>query len=214
MDWKSYLFFVFPSILVILNPIGAASIFASLSFGRPTVERRRLALKACRIAFGVLLFFFFLGHILFEIFGITIGAFRIAGGFLLFGVAWQMLQSYQVRMKGTEEEFEEGAQKEDIAVVPLAIPVLSGPGAITTIMVLSGGTKHWWQTLILIACMAIAFIITYFVLIHAVRLLGILKITGLRVVSRIMGLILAVVAIQFVIDGIKNILPEMARLIP
>lgn len=211
MDWKEYLFFAFPSILVILNPIGAASTFSALTDGKSYRQRRLIARRACRIALGVLVFFSLLGHLLFEIFGITLGAFRIAGGFLLFGVAWQMLHAKPTRMKETQEEVDEGLLKEDIAVVPLAIPLLSGPGAITTIMVLSGGTKHLTQTLVIILCSAIAVTITYFVLVHSMRLLGLLKVTGTRVVNRIMGLMLAVVAVQFVINGVRDVLPELVK---
>ena len=213
MGWQEYLFFTFPSILVILNPLGAAVTFASLTAGRSEKQRFTLARRACTFSFGVLILFALLGHIIFKMFGITLGAFRIAGGFLLFSVAWQMLHANPVRSRVTDEEFDEGLLREDVAIVPVAIPLLSGPGAITTVLVLSGGTSNLFQTVAVIGCAGVALFICYLVLSRATRLVLLLQVSGTRVVTRIMGLILSVVAVQFVIEGIKNVLPGLAKIL-
>lgn len=212
MTIADYFLFAFPGIFVILNPLGAASTFLSLTEGRTPDQQRNIAKRACLTSFFILLVFMLLGHLIFALFHITIGAFRIAGGFLLYTVGWQMLQAYPVRLKQTNEEMEEGMHKEDIAIVPLAIPLLAGPGAITTVLVLISEAKHFWQVGMLIGCMLVALIATYFILIHSIRLMGFLKVTGARIMNRLLGLILVVVAVQFVINGVKDVVPEIVRL--
>ncbi|OGQ44761.1 MAG: hypothetical protein A3H42_03860 [Deltaproteobacteria bacterium RIFCSPLOWO2_02_FULL_46_8] len=159
------------------------------------------------------------GHFIFQVFQITIQAFRIAGGIILFGIGMEMLQLKVTRTKQTEEEMKEGMGKEDVAIVPLGIPLLSGPGAITTIMVLTAeiSWKNKWAGLfqmggLIISC-ALSLVIIYFILVNSKRLLDLFKITGVGLITRIMGLILTVIATQFVISGVKDLLPEFAKLI-
>ncbi len=126
-----------PSLLVIINPLMVTSAFLTLTASYPPEARCRAARKTSLVAFAVLLAFAVFGSVLFRVFSITIGAFQIAGGIILFSVALGMLQAHPSRIKQTPEELEEAMRRADIAVVPLAIPMVSGPGAITTVMVLT-----------------------------------------------------------------------------
>src|SRR3989338_10152542 len=124
MTIADYFLFAFPGIFVILNPLGAAATFLSLTEGRSADQQRLIAKRACITSFFILLVFMLLGNLIFALFNITIGAFRIAGGLLLYTVGWQMLQAYPIRLKSTKAEMAEGMQKEDIAILPLAMPLL------------------------------------------------------------------------------------------
>ena len=137
----SFALVAIPSLLVIINPLMVTSVFLTLTASYPPEARRKAARKTSTVAFAVLLAFAVFGSVLFRVFSITIGAFQIAGGIILFSVALGMLHAQPPRLKQTPEELEEAMRREDIAIVPLAIPMVSGPGAITTVIVLSGEAK-------------------------------------------------------------------------
>jgi multiple antibiotic resistance protein len=143
------------------------------------------------------------GNFIFQMFGITLPAFRTAGGLILWLVAMDMLHGQRRTQEGREEVVE-GRTKEDVAVTPLAVPMLAGPGAISTVIVLSGQARGLSETLIVYAAIAATGVITYVVLWLGQPLLGRLGKTGIRVMTRIMGLILAAIAVQFVLSGIKE----------
>lgn len=219
MTVAEYIFIAFPSILVILNPFMASTSFLSLTKGEKEAKRAQIAKRSCLTAFFILIFFAFAGHLIFQAFDITIEAFRVAGGIVLFSVGWEMLQLKPLRIKQTEEEREESQTLDDIAVVPLAIPILSGPGAITTVMVLTAEI-NWKSKLVgllqmsglLLSCAA-SLILIYLILLNAEKLFKLFRITVLGVITRIMGLILTVTATQFVINGLKDLLPQLAKLV-
>ncbi len=219
MSVADYIFIAFPAMFVILNPFSAASSFLTLTANQSEAEQMFTAKKACVTAFIVLVLFALTGHVIFKMFNITLQAFRIAGGIIMFIIGLNMLNMRPTRMKQTEEEMEEGLQKNDVAIVPLGIPMLSGPGAITTMMVLmteidkKSTLNGIFQMAGLFISCALSLVLIYFIMIHSRRLMEWLKITGVGVMTRIMGLILTVIATQFVINGVKDLLPEFARLL-
>lgn len=205
----SFALVAIPSLLVIINPLMVTSVFLTLTAAYPPEAKRRAARKTPIVAFAVLLAFAVFGSVLFRLFSITIGAFQIAGGVILFAVALGMLHAQPPRLNQTPEELEEAMRRQDIAVVPLAIPMVSGPGAITTVMVLSGEAKHWPSMIVLFLALVIAIATVWVMLRNAARVGRMLGPSGLNITTRLMGLILATVAVQFVIHGIESVLPEI-----
>jgi len=150
------------------------------------------------------------GGLIFKLFGITLGAFRIAGGILLFLLALDMMRAQRSRVRTSPEEESEGAEREDVAIIPLGIPMLAGPGSIATVTVLmsrAGGS--WPHVAIVVACILATGVLTFVLLRMAPLLERTLRQTGLNILNRIMGLILAAVAVQFVVSGIADVLPQI-----
>ena len=201
-----------PSLVIIMNPFSVATVFLTLTTTHDEKTKRAIAKKACKTAFMVLLLFSLTGTLIFKVFSITIGAFQIAGGIVLFTVAMNMLRaSPPLRLKQTSKEMREAMAKEDPSIVPLAIPMISGPGAITTVLVLASDAKGYGELPILLLCIIIPIIIVYQVLLHVPRVSKYLGTSFLSTLNRIMGLILAAVAVQFVINGIKATIPEIMK---
>jgi MarC family membrane protein len=193
----------FTSILFIVDPIAAIPTYLVITQQESVSERRRTARRAC-IAMTVLLVVFgATGTMLFRAFGITLPAFRTAGGLILWFVAMDMLHGERRTQEGRDELYE-GQIKEDVALTPLAIPMLAGPGAISTAIVISGQARGVAQTSVVYASIVLTGLISYVSLRLGEPLLGRLGRTGIRVVTRIMGLILAAVAVQFVFSGVRE----------
>lgn len=193
----------FTSVLFIVDPIAAVPTYLVITQLESPLERRRTARRAC-IAMTVLLIFFgATGTLLFRAFGITLPAFRTAGGLILWFVAMDMLRGERRTQEG-REELDEGQAKEDVAFTPLAIPMLAGPGAISTVIVIAGQARGLMENVIVYGAIALTGAISYLSLRLGEPLLGRLGKTGIRVVTRIMGLILAAVAVQFVFSGIQE----------
>ena len=147
---------------------------------------------------------------IFKLFGITLGAFRIAGGILLFLMALDMLRAQRSRVRVSPEEETEGVEKEDVAIIPLGIPMLAGPGSIAMVIVLMGHARSSVVHLtIVVACILVAGFLTYLILRAATVVERTLKQTGLNILNRVMGLVLAAVAVQFVVYGIRDVLPQI-----
>lgn len=202
-DFAQFVLITFTSILFIVDPIAALPSFLAVTQDETPEERRRTALRAC-VAMAVLLIVFGIGgRWIFRAFGITLPAFRIAGGLILWFVAADMLRA----RRSTQEsgaELAEGQAKDDVALTPLAMPILAGPGAISTVMVLSGQAGSLARGAVVYASVALTAFIAYITLRLGDRLVAFLGATGIRVVTRIMGLLLAALATQFVITGIKE----------
>src|SRR6267143_1115087 len=143
------------------------------------------------------------GSLIFRLFGITIGAFKIAGGVLIGLNALDMVQARRSSQRETAVEKAEGIEKEDVGIMPLGVPMLAGPGAISTVMVLSGASKSVVTTLGVYAAIALTAFLTYVTLAAAPRVENRLGQTGMRILTRLMGLVLCAIAVQFIIDGIK-----------
>jgi multiple antibiotic resistance protein len=199
----------FGSLFSIVDPFAAVPIFLALVGEQPRQEQASIALRASLTCFVVLTAFGVAGSFIFRFYGITIAAFKVAGGILLFAVALDMMRAQPSNTRTTHEERSEAASKEDVWLVPLGLPLLSGPGAIATVMVLAGKANGAEQHVgVLVAIFAVS-LLTFLVLRSATFMARALGRTGLNVIGRIMGLILAAVAIQFVLDGVREALPRL-----
>jgi MarC family membrane protein len=193
----------FTSILFIVDPVAAIPTYLVITQQETAVERQRTARRACLAMTVLLVVFGATGTMLFRAFGITLAAFRTAGGLILWFVAMDMLQGERRTQEGRDEVYE-GQIKEDVALTPLAIPMLAGPGAISTVIVVAGQAHGVAQSVVVYASIVLTGLISYVSLRLGEPLLGRLGKTGIRVVTRIMGLILAAVAVQFVFSGVRE----------
>jgi multiple antibiotic resistance protein len=192
------------TLLVTVDPIGTAPMFVALTQGQSGPERRRTALRGVAIAALVLLGFALGGEALLGALGISLDAFRIAGGVLLFLLSVDMLM---VRHSGlrttTEREQEESGQRGDVSVFPLAIPLVAGPGALTSsVLLMSAARGELLHQAAVLGELALVLALTLACFLGAGRLLSVLGITGVNVVTRLAGMLLAALALQFVIDGV------------
>ncbi len=202
MEWFSLFFTTFGLIFAIIDPFGYVPAYLAMT-ARDTDEHRRKVLKrACSAAFAVLVFFTFFGEYFLMFFGISIPALQFTGGLILLFTAFEMLRIFpfhQQRLSESEET--EAAHKDDISIVPLAIPMLSGPGAMTTVVVLISKNPSPSNYGAVVASSAVTILMTYFIFRHAPRLMQLIGITGLNVLTRIMGLLIGAMAIQLMING-------------
>ena len=202
---------VFGSLLAMINPLGALTIFVSLTATQSPRDRRRTAVVACITAGLILLVFAMFGSAILRFFGITTYAFRIAGGVLFFAIGWDMLQARRSRSKTTPEEEEASAERDDVAVVPLGMPTLAGPGAITTVIALMGQTAGPLESGVVYAGILAVLVISLLVLLAAPVILRFLGTTGINVFTRLMGLLVMVIGVQFVIDGLRVVVTQVMR---
>ena len=191
------------SLLFIVDPVAVVPAYLFITGDESAEEQRRTAKRACIVMTILLIFFAATGNLLFRAFGITLPAFRTAGGLILWYVAIDMLRGERRTQEGQEEVLE-GQTKEDVAITPLAIPMLAGPGAISTVVVLSSQAQGLLELGVVYGSVVITGLVSYLVLRIGENLLRRLGKTGIRVLTRIMGLILAAVAVQFVLSGIKE----------
>lgn len=193
-------------IFVIVSPIGAVPLFLGMTQNDTSEARKRTAWIAAIASTLTLLIAAVIGQSIFDFFGVSLDAFRIAGGILLFFIALDFVQVRQARMKTTDQEYEEGVQKEQAGIIPLAIPMLSGPGAIATVMVLRGEDAHGWSGLLpILAAVLIVGCATLAVLLLASRLQRHLTAATLGIVLRLEGLLLAAISVQMVVTGVTNL---------
>ena len=195
----------FASVLFIVDPIAVVPTYLVITQGQSSEQRKVTARRACVAAGLILVVFALAGGRIFGLFGITMPAFRIAGGLILWLVAMDMLHGNRSTQEGVAE-ITEGQAKEDVAVTPLAMPMLAGPGAISTVMVLSGQARTTSQTVTVYVSIALTLLISWITLRLAERLVKRMGQTGIRVMTRIMGLLLAAIAVQFVITGVRDAL--------
>lgn len=195
----------FTSVLFIVDPIAIVPTYLVITQGQTTAQRRNTAVRACIFAALLLVTFAIAGRAIFGLFGITMPAFRIAGGLILWLVAMDMLHGNRSTQEGTAE-ISEASVKEDVAITPLAMPMLAGPGAISTVMVLSGQARTTPQTIVVYGSILLALVIAWATLRAAERLVLRMGQTGIRVMTRLMGLLLAAIAVQFVITGVREAL--------
>lgn len=190
----------------IVNPLGALAPFLAMTTSDSPHKKIAMARRACLTSFSVLCVCMIAGAFIFRFYGISLPALKIAGGVLLFLVAVDMVNARPSRTKNTVEEAEEGVQKEDIAIFPLAIPLLSGPGAIASTFILVEKIDHWTHYFAVLLAILITMFVSYLILKQADKIARLLGKIGINVLSRLMGLILAATAIQFILDGVKVVL--------
>jgi multiple antibiotic resistance protein len=199
----------FSAVFFVVDPLAVLPVFLAITASETPAQKRATALRAAITCGITLTVFAAAGSLIFRFFGITLGAFKIAGGVLLFLVALDMMQARPSRTRSTPEEEKEGAAKADVAIIPLAIPLLSGPGSIATVMVLMSRHSQAVYAIPVFVAIVLTAIITWIMLRGAEWMERRLSKTFMNVVTRVMGLILAAVAVEFVINGIKDVLPTL-----
>lgn len=199
----------FVTLFVVVDPLGITPIFAALTAADPPAQRRRSAWHGVAIAAGVLVIFAFGGEALLHGLGITLPAFRIAGGILLLLLAIDMVMARPSGLRATTpNEEEEGVKRADISVFPLAIPLIAGPGALTSIILLMGrAAGDLGQQAVVVAVLLGVLGVTLLCLLLAGQLLRVLGVTGINVVTRVFGVVVAALAVQYVIDGTLAVWP-------
>jgi multiple antibiotic resistance protein len=199
-----YALLAFGSLSAIVDPIAAVPAFLAMTVRNSVAERLRTARVACVTAVGLLAGFAFLGQFLFKILGVTLPAFQVAGALVLLLVSLDMLRAQRSPVQETAEETAEGRAKDDIAVTPLAMPMLAGPGAISTVILLEAQAGGWAQRVVLLACLSLVGLASYVTLAVAGRGARWPSSIVLKIITRLMGLVLAAVAIQFIFNAIKG----------
>ncbi len=196
----------FFTLFVIIDPIGLAPIFASLTQGMSAQERRKIALHACGIAFAILSVFAFFGETVLGVIGISMPAFRIAGGCLLFLTALDMLFERRTKRRENQAEGAEAEHEddEDPSVFPLAIPLIAGPGSIATVILLAGQTPGLHNTVLILAIALVVLALNFGAFLLAGPFEKAVGKTGITVTTRLFGMILAALAVQFILDGLRD----------
>lgn len=188
-------------IFAIVDPFGYIPIFLSMTSNDTEEQRKKMLKKACLTAFFVLTVSTLIGNQILHFFGISIPALQISGGLILLVIGFEMLKVIPVAEKLSPSEQSEGAKKEDISIIPLAIPMLSGPASIAAVVVLTSTSTSWTIYPAIIVSTLMTLLFTYLILRSAGRILRMIGDTGLKVLTRIMGLLICAMAVQFVING-------------
>ena len=193
----------------LINPIGIAPILLVMTERFSKEEKINIAWKGSLTAFITLIIFSILGSVIFNIFGITIEAFQIMGGILFFRSGFRMSEAKIGRSRTTPMEREESQESDDLAITPIGIPLIAGPGAITASMLLSSQTPQIYSYATLGVSIFLVLTVVYLILRNGGLLMKALGYTGMRVIQRLMGLVLMVIAVQFVINGVMSILSPL-----
>ena len=209
MSLSEYILLALGSLFVIVDPLATMPAFLAMTPNDTPEQRIRTARLACCVTAGVLLAFSVAGQLVFKVMGITMPAFEIAASIVLLLVALDMLRAQRSRVQETREETKAGTEKTDIAITPLAIPMLAGPGAISTTILLQNEAKTIPQHIALYVCIVAVLLASYVVLRVAARGARRLNPIAMSIAARIMGLLLAAVAVQFMLDAIKSFRLEL-----
>jgi len=195
----------FTTLLVTVDPPGLAPLFVGLTQGMTGSQRRQVALRGSLIAFCILAVFAVFGASVLGLLGISIGAFRIAGGLMLFAIAFEMIfEKRQERKEKTKEDAITKDHIQNLAVFPLALPLIAGPGAISATILIAGSMPGAIERTQLIGVIAVCLLLVLAALLIADRLDRVLGVTGRAILTRLLGVILAALSVQFVVDGIKS----------
>lgn len=208
-DLLPFALLCFTSFFTLTNPLGTMPVFLTMTNGMNDQERKAIVRRATIVSFITLMVFTFSGQFLFKFFGISSNGFRIAGGFIIFKIGFDMLQARYSNAKLKEEEVKTYA--DDISITPLAIPMLCGPGAIANAIMLMDDASTLTLKGTLIGIIALVYFITFLILQASTRLVRILGETGNNVMMRLMGLILMVIAVECFVSGLKPILVDILR---
>jgi multiple antibiotic resistance protein len=209
-EWTGYVK-IFTTLLAIVNPLGVVPIFVSLTGEMGETERRHIARTTSVAVAVVLVLATLLGKPLLHFFGVSIASFRVGGGILLLIMAIAMMQAKHTQSKQTPEEAQEAEEKESIAVVPIAMPLLAGPGAISTVIIYADQSFHPLHLSLIIGSSLIVALLTWFSLKAAIPVSRMMSKTGINIATRLMGLLLAAIAVEFVAGGLAQLLPGLAR---
>ena len=204
-----YFLLTISTLFALINPIGIAPIFLTLTERFSEKEQNSIAKKGVLTGLIVLLTFAYLGSYIFAFYSISIDAFRIMGGIIFFRSGLKMLESIIPRTRTTPAETEESLEHDDIAISPIGIPIVTGPGAITAVMVLAADTDGFQKQILLLISIVIVLLLTLGIFLTAPKIFKKLGKSGTRLIQRLMGMILMVIAIQFIIDGISNVVSNI-----
>ena len=200
-----YLVFCLSTLFAVINPLGITPIFVAMTEKYDSETRSKIARKGIITGSTILIVFTLLGSIIFQFYGITVEAFQIMGGVIFFRSGMRMLDAKVGRSRTTESEREEFKDTDEIAISPIGVPLITGPGAITGVVILSGKAPTNFSVLVLLFSVIISMFIFYFILKAGNYIGQKIGIAGMRVIERMMGLILMVIAVQFIINGIETI---------
>jgi len=211
-DLLSFTLLSISSVLIIVNPLSATLIYVSLTTTLEKPAKDTIARDACRFALIILLVVALAGTFLLQLLGITLEAFRIAGGILLFGIGMEMVYAKTSRTKLTATEKYESRETDDVAMMPLAIPMIAGPGAITTTIVLmnEATTMPLFAGIIVVCSILLSIVITYYMMRNSDYIMKKIGQREYRAINRLMGMLLIAIAVQFVINGIRAAFPLFA----
>lgn len=212
MEETSLLAFAFiciTSFFTLANPLGTMPVFLTMTKGLSDSERSAIVKRATIIAFFTLIGFTMLGQFLFKFFGISTNGFRIAAGFIILKIGFDMLQARYTNAKLKDEELKTYAK--DISITPLAIPLLCGPGGIANGIILMDDANTWKLKAVLFGSIAVIYVVTYLILRASTRLVKVLGETGNNVMMRLMGLLLMVIGVECFVAGVKPILIEIIK---
>ncbi len=207
MSLPEYILLAFSSLFVIVDPLATVPAFLAMTPTDTPEQRARMARLACCVAAGVLLGFAFAGKWIFKLLGITMPAFQLAASVVLLLVALDMLRAQRSRVKETSEETAAGVEKTDIAITSLAIPMLAGPGAISTAILLHNQAGNLGRRTALYLCILVVCLASYLILRIAARGARWLSPIAMNITARIMGLLLAAVAVQFMLNAVRQLNP-------
>ncbi|MBN8445874.1 MAG: YchE family NAAT transporter [Gammaproteobacteria bacterium] len=202
---------IFIGIFAILNPLGALPLYLSLTAHHSEHDKKYVAMTAAKAATIILLVTLFFGELILSFFGISVNSFRVGGGILILLMAISMLHAQTSGAKNTEAERVEASTRESIAIVPLAMPMLAGPGAISSIILYGNRAHDWQHYLIVSAEIVIVGIIIAILMRLSGKIAKQLGQTGMNIITRVMGLILAAISIEFISLGLKGLFPILAR---
>ena len=197
------------SFLVIIDPPGCAPIFASLTAGTSAEHRRKMAIRSSLIAWGILLFFALLGRPMLATLGITLASFRLAGGIMLFIIALEMVFEKRTQRREERAHAVEAEGADDISVFPMAIPMIAGPGSIAAAMLLTSRAEGVSETLVVLGAMSLVIALTLAALLAAGPIMRFIGAKLEAMITRILGVILAALAAQLVIDGLRQSFPGL-----
>lgn len=200
------------AVFFIVDPFAATPAFLAMTAGYEHGRRKQMARRAALTCLVILSVFATVGKYLFRLFGITLPAFKFAGGLLLLLVALDMLQARRSRTRETPEEQSDACETEDVGIIPMGIPMLAGPGSISTVMVLVGQAPQWRDAIPVLVGIGITSLVCYVVLASADRVEAVLGEIGIRVVTRLMGLVLTAIAFQFFVSALVDlrVIPPVA----
>lgn len=204
MSLVAYCFLALSSLFVIVDPIATIPAFIAMTPRDSVASRLSMARLACLVAAGVLILFALSGQWIFRLLGITLPAFQIAGSVLLLRIALDMLYAKRSAAQETREETEAGATKDDVAITPLGVPMLAGPGAISTSLILMNQAQDWEQRTALLLSIVVVSFASYLVLRLSVYGARWLNPSAIKLITRLMGLLLAAIAVQFALNGLEQ----------
>lgn len=203
MSLYEYIFLAASSLFVIIDPLALVPVFLAMTPNDTPAQRDRMAKIACALAAGVLIVFALIGQQIFNFLGISLPAFQMAGSVVLLLIALDMLRAHPSETRESPEEKAAGAAKDDIAITPLGVPLLAGPGAISNVIILETKAEHLSQQIALYACIVIVCAVSYLILRVAARGARLINPIAMKITTRLMGLLLAAIAFQFLINALK-----------